>query len=95
MGVRSSNVFDRIVQVGQLAGLAALVLLLVALGRRDQILTDTANGLQDLRAIATELTRAVNTLAITSNGHDRDLQAIRHELELVQARLHSNRKEAS
>jgi hypothetical protein len=81
------QVWSTITQTGTFASVVTGVIMIpVEIGRRDQILTQQQQTVQELRGVVSDLVKTTINLTGSDRVHDRDLNDLRARLEKLEAR---------
>lgn len=77
---------DILAIVQTVAIVAGMIVMLMRIGRRDQVLEQTDRGLQELSAITKDLLRSVVALSTTVKHHDEMMRGISRRVERLEHR---------
>lgn len=77
---------DILAIVQTVAIVAGMIVMLMRIGRRDQVLEQTDRGLQELSAITKDLLRSVVALSTTVKHHDDLMKGISRRVERLEHR---------
>ena len=77
---------DILAIVQTIAIVAGMIVMLMRIGRRDQVLEQTDRGLQELSAITKDLLRSVVALSTTVKHHDEMMKGISRRVERLEHR---------
>lgn len=77
---------DILAIVQTIAIVAGMIVMLMRIGRRDQVLEQTDRGLQELSAITKDLLRSVVALSTTVKHHDDMMKGISRRVERLEHR---------
>lgn len=81
------QVWNTITQTGTFASVVTGVIMIpVEIGRRDQILTQQQQTVQELRGVVSDLVKTTINLTGSDRVHDRDLNDLRDRLDKLEAR---------
>lgn len=75
---------DILAIVQTVAIVAGMIVMLMRIGRRDQVLEQTDRGLQELSAITKDLLRSVVALSTTVKHHDEMMKGISRRVERLE-----------
>jgi len=75
---------DILAIVQTFAIVAGMIVMLMRIGRRDQVLEQTDRGLQELSAITKDLLRSVVALSTTVKHHDEMMKGISRRVERLE-----------
>lgn len=75
---------DILAIVQTVAIVAGMIVMLMRIGRRDQVLEQTDRGLQELSAITKDLLRSVVALSTTVKHHDEMMRGISRRVERLE-----------
>ena len=75
---------DVLAIVQTIAIVAGMIVMLMRIGRRDQVLEQTDRGLQELSAITKDLLRSVVALSTTVKHHDEMMKGISRRVERLE-----------
>lgn len=75
---------DILAIVQTVAIVAGMIVMLMRIGRRDQVLEQTDRGLQELSAITKDLLRSVVALSTTVKHHDDMMKGISRRVERLE-----------
>lgn len=80
-----SLIWDQVTKTGTFLMMAVgAVMIPVEVGRRDQILTQQQESVDELRAVMTDLVKTTINLTGTDRVHDRDLVDLRLRMEKLE-----------
>lgn len=81
------QVWNTITQTGTFVSVVTGVIMIpVEIGRRDQILTQQQQTVQELRGVVSDLVKTTINLTGSDRVHDRDLNDLRARLDKLEAR---------
>jgi len=75
---------DILAIVQTVAIVAGMIVMLMRIGRRDQVLEQTDRGLQELSAITKDLLRSVVAVSTTVKHHDEMMKGISRRVERLE-----------